>query len=230
MNQQELLASVTRALTEKNYVGAYLLLRESQLDRAVRYEYTGRIAATVVDELSRTRRDDRERIYYLRSLLAWIFKDVPGLAALYREQLRGTTGGNDWLGGFARGVNNIGDVASGRKTVGNGLQDAADDAYRQAERAAEQFAGTETGAQVNEFLSAAERGIRDGIGQLGNFFRALNNVDEPSEEEEPWRTDPDRAAESARGDDVEDVSYEEASEPDSESASGPDDGENGQSR
>lgn len=217
MTHQETTASVTRALDEKNFMGAYLLLRESNLEKAVRYEYTGRIAATIVDELSRTRRDDRERIYYLRSLLAWIFRDVPGLASMYREQLRVTAGGVDLLGGFARGVSNIGDVAGGRKSVRDGIQDAADDAYRSAEQAAEEFTSGETGEQVSRFLSAAEQGIRDGLTQLGNFFRAMDSAgaqshDDGTESDESAaarrRSDSDRAAESERGADVEDVPYE----------------------
>lgn len=178
MTHQEIVASITRALDDKNFMGAYLLLRESSIDRAARYEYTGRIAATLVDELSRTRRDDRERIYYLRSLLAWIFRDVPGLAPLYREQLRAAAGGVDMLGGLARGVSNISDVAGGRKSVRDGIQDAADDAYRSAEYAADEFSSSETGEQVNHFLSAAEQGIRDGLTQLGHFFHAMNSVDQ----------------------------------------------------
>lgn len=221
MDTQEFKSSFERAMAEKNFVGAYLMLRESPIEKALRYEYTGRIAATLVDELSRTRRDDRERIFYLRSILAWIFRDVPGLAALYREQVGVTRARGDLLGGFARGFANVSDVATGRKRMEDGFQDAAEDVRRSAERAADSFASSDAGGQVNEFLTAAERGIREGLGQLGNFFRAMNEPErfspDPSarSDEEDDEDATARAVHSSRGEDVEDVEFEQSADEES---------------
>ncbi len=167
-------AHLTRLITDKNYLGAQLYLKQAELETEERNELLGMLATSVVDELSRTRRDDRERIVYLRSVLAWILREVPGLGSLYREQLRGAVGGPDLLSEMARGLRNFGDVASGRKSVGDGLNEAADDARRNFEDTAERFRSGESGDQVNEFIAGAEKGIRQGLDQLGEFFRAMN--------------------------------------------------------
>jgi hypothetical protein len=212
-------AHVTRLISERNYVGAYLYLKEAELERAEYLELVGSLTAAIIDELSKTRRDDRERIYYLRSVLAWIFRDVPGLSSLYREQIRSAKGGSDLLEGLFRGVKNVGDVASGRKTMSDGIQDAAEDARRNVEDAADAVRGSDAGARIGEFLSSAERGIKTGIEQLGAFFRDLNtsgsdgepesDVDQPSDTEQAARADADR--------DVEDAEYEEMENPNPES-------------
>lgn len=167
-------AHLTRLITDKNYLGAQLYLKQAELETEERNELLGMLAASVVDELSRTRREDRERIVYLRSVLAWILREIPGLGSLYREQLRGAVGGADLLSEMARGFRNFGDVASGRKSVGDGLNEAADDARRNFEDTAERFRSGESGDRVNEFISGAEKGIRQGLDQLGEFFRVMN--------------------------------------------------------
>ena len=169
---------LNRLITDRNYLGAQLFLKEVELDTDERNELLGVLATAVVDELSRTRRDDRERLIYLRSILAWILREVPGLGSMYREQLRQASGGGDLLGEFSRGLRNLGDVASGRKSVDEGVTEAAEDARRNFEDAAERFRSGESAEGVNEFLSAAEKGIRQGIDQLGAFFRALNEEQE----------------------------------------------------
>ena len=204
-------AHVTRLIGERNYVGAHLYLKEAELERAEYLELVGSVAGAIIDELSMTRRDDRERVYYLRSLLAWIFRDVPGLSALYREQVRESKGGTDVLGGLFRGVRNIGDVASGRKSVSEGIQDAAEDARRNVEDATEAARESDAGARIGEFLSFAEKGIRDGLDQLGSFFRSLNETDDSAPADEPEQSDAERAARADADRDVEDAEYEELS-------------------
>lgn len=213
-------AHVTRLIAECNYVGAYLSAKDDSFDALEQKELVGAIAASVVDELSKTRRDDRERVLYLRSVLAWVFRDVPGLSALYREQLREARGGGggDFLGPLVRGMQNVGDVATGRKSVQEGLQDAADEARRGVEETAESLRSSEPGAKAAEFLSFAEQRIRQGLDQLGAFFRTMNDgarSGEPAAGQdqaagEQSKTDAVResAARADAGRDVEDAEYE----------------------
>lgn len=203
-------AHLTRLISDRNYLGAQLYLREAELESEERNELLGMLATAVVDELSRTRRDDRERIVYLRSVLAWILREVPGLGSMYREQLRGASGGGDVVSQFARGLRTFGDVAAGRTSV----SDAADEARHNFEDATERFRSGESSEQVNDFLSSAEKGIRDGLDQLGAFFQAMNEEREPrpgqdaGDEEAAEREEEARAA--ARADsesDVEDAEF-----------------------
>lgn len=209
-------ARVQRLIGERNYLGAQLYLKEVEMATDERNELYGTLAAAVVDELSRTRREDRERIVYLRSVLAWILREIPGLGSVYREQLRAVASGNDPLTGVTRGIRNLGDIASGRKSVGEGLAEAAEDARRSFEDAADQLREEGPPDQVGEFLSAAEKGIRGGLDQLGAFFRAMNEqeveADRGAERED---RDEDRRA-AARADNEQDVEDAEFT-PDDES-------------
>lgn len=202
-------AHLTRLLTDRNYLGAQLYLREAELERDERNELIGMLATAVVDELSRTRRDDRERIVYLRSVLAWILREVPGLGSMYREQLRTTAGGGDVVSQVARGFRTVGDVAAGRTS----FSEAADEARQSFEDATERLRSGESSEQVNDFLQSAEKGIRDGLDQLGAFFRAMNEERDrstrPGRDEEASTPDEEARA-AARADsesDVEDAEF-----------------------
>ncbi len=198
MKEADPRAHVVRLIEESNHLGAYLYLKDAELDRGEYVELVGLLAGAVVDELSSTRRDDRERIYYLRSILAWILRDVPGLGSLYREQLRETRGGGGFLGSVTRGIRNAGDVTSGKKSVSEGFEDAAEDVRRTFENASNAVNSGETESRLNELLGSAETGIRQGLDQLGELFRNLN--ERPGKDS----TDSPPAAES----DVEDATFE----------------------
>lgn len=218
-------ACLTRLIGEKNFVAARLYLKEADLAPEERTELLGLLAGAVVEELSAARRDDRERVTYLRSLLAWILRDVPGLGSLYREQLRVIQGGTDVLSSLTRGLRNLGDVAAGRKSVAEGVEEAADDALRSFGEATDQMRSTEAGERVTEFLTEAERGIREGIDQLGTFFRALNEAtrdgtpgDQPPRDSSVAQSGDDadairKAARAAGNADVEDAEFEEEAQP-----------------
>lgn len=204
-------AHVSRLIADRNYLGAKLYLTDAELPADERAELSGTLATAVVDELSRTRREDRERVAFLRSVLAWILRDIPGLGSLYREQLRSFGGGDDLLAGVSRGFRNLGDMASGRKNVAEGLAEAAEDARRSFEDAAERLSGEESTDDIGEFLTAAERGIRGGLDQLGALFRAMSERaqtdDETSDEDEQAREDRKAAARADGDRDVEDAEF-----------------------
>lgn len=144
-------------LEDGNYLGAAQFLREQDMNASRRGAYMGQVVQQVINDLGRARsKNDRERVVFLRSALAWMLKDFPGLASVYREQLRLANGGNDLFPDFARGVRNMGDVISGRKTVQEGVEDAQEPLESLADKASDFF--------------------RDGLNQVGDFFAGLNRA------------------------------------------------------
>lgn len=161
---------------ERNYVGAYMAVKQSGLAEIDRSEITGKMVSAIVEELGRcTRRDERERAIYLRSLLAWIFRDFPGLSSLYREQVRIVHNRGDFASDMYQGLKNINDVAGGRKGVSEGIEETVSQVRQNLEDAAENFRAGDTGESFRSFVSAAETGIRDGLTQMGQIFEGLNN-------------------------------------------------------
>jgi len=209
MREANATATVNRFIGERNFIGAQLYIKRAEIDSAEREEFTGQLAAAVVEDLSRTRREDRERLAYLRGILAWVLRDVPGLATLYREQLRLSLGRSDVLSDLTRGLRNVGDVAGGRKSFQEGVQDATEDVRRNFEEAGERFRATEGGANVSDFFRVAERGIRDGLDQLGTLFRTMNE----GVSDDPVQTDEEAAARAQADEDVEDAEFQVDDEP-----------------
>lgn len=200
-------ARVNRLIEERNFLGAQLFLKEAEIADDERSELLGVLATAIVDELSRTRREDRERLAYLRSVLAWILREVPGLGGLYREQLREVSGNADAFADFRRSLRSLGDVASGRKSVSEGLSEASDEARRRFDDAAEQLRSGEPPEDVADFLAAAEKGIRGGLDQLSALFRAMNEDAEPKAEQHSQDDDGRAAAKADSEHDVEDADF-----------------------
>lgn len=177
-------------IDDQNYVAAYMTVKQSGLSDLDQTEYTGKIASTIVDELGRcSRREERERAIYLRSILAWIFRDVPGLSSLYREQIRLVHSRGDFATDMYEGFKTINDVASGRKGFSEGMEDTVDKVRRSIEDAAENFRSGDPSEGVRNFVSAAEHGLRDGLNQMGRFFEGLNQQAAGRREEAPGAHD-----------------------------------------
>jgi hypothetical protein len=199
-----------RLIGEKNFLGAQLYLKRAEIESDEREELIGLLAAAVVDELSLTRREDRERITYLRSVLSWVLREVPGLGSLYREQLREREGRTDLLGDVTRGFRNIGDVARGRKSFSEGVSDAADDMRRNFEDASERFRSGEASERAGDFLTNAEKSIKEGLDQIGNMFRSMTEQVETKRSESP--PGPNSSFDQDGSPDVEDAEFESSDE------------------
>ncbi len=146
---------VRELIDEHNYLGAGQYVREIDMEMAMRSARMGTVVEAVIRDLDKSRsKSDRERVIYLRSVLAWLLKDYPGLASIYREQLRIATGSNDIIPELARGFRNVNDVVSGKKSVQEGVEDAAEPLEGLADQA---------GKLLNQ-----------GLNQLGDFFGRLN--------------------------------------------------------
>ncbi len=213
---EELFERVERMLGEHNYVAAYTVVKKAEIAEDDRTELSGKIVTRLVDELSRcTRKEDRERAVYLRSLLAWIFRDIPGLASMYREQVRIANQRDDLAMDLYRGFKNFNDVASGRKSVSDGVQETMEGFQRNIDEAAERVRSGEADEVVRDFANMAEEGIKQGLSSLGKIFETLNqpresargdsrrserpsSTDESEEDQSSSRTGRDKSEESAR--------------------------------
>ncbi len=162
---------IENLMQQKNFLSAVLLLQESQLDTAVKHELLGRIAEQVVTEIDATRREQRERRVFLRSLLQMIFREVPGLAAVYRDQVRAVTGEGDPMQQMYKNVKNWSDVASGRKSVRDGMDDTAESVRQGFEEAGESVRNGEFSENFRGFLNLAEQGFRAGLKSIDEVLR-----------------------------------------------------------
>jgi len=215
-----------RVLAARNYIAAYQYIKRQHPPEPEYSEYSGSLVSAVIDELSKVnKREEPDRVVYLRSILSWVFRDIPGLSSLYREQLRGGSSGGDTVSEVYRGIRNMNDVASGRKSLGEGVEDAFEQMRDNFEKVAgelrERFEGftrsqdrdsrsdspdkgDESGPAsnegVNDFLRGAEHTITEGLRQIGNFFEnARRNAETRSSGESHSATERDVKAEDESG-------------------------------
>lgn len=207
MTTEERMKRIQDMISDGNYVAAYTAIKESHMDDLDRTELTGKLVARIVDELSRcTRREDRERAVYLRTLLSWIFRDVPGLSTLYREQLRlAHRAEGDLASGIYRNFRTISDVAGGRKSVAEGFEETAEQIRAGFEEAAENLRSGDPAESVRSI-------VKEGLEQFGRFFESMNQP--PRRETSGTDTDdqsPGNGDDTARSTDeeVQDVEFEE---------------------
>jgi len=156
VDKEEIMSKLKGYLDDNNYIAAVLLLKNEDIPDDTRYEITGEVAAQIIDDIGSEK--NRERVLYLRSILAWLFKDVPGLASVYREQLRNATGNQVLMREFIRGIRNFADV-----TTDGVSEEVADNLRPDAIQ-----------EKVKDFFSQAGVDIDDGIKKAQDFFDNLS--------------------------------------------------------
>ena len=183
MNSDHVSQLIKDYLSEKNYVAACLSLKNIEIDDMDKYEVTGEVAKCVVADLASEK--NREKVLYLRSVLIWLFKDVPGLASVYREQLRLASNAANPVRDFVRGVQTFSDMATGGKSAD--IEETVDDI-------AENLRPEAIQEKVKDFFSQAGVDIDEGIKKATDFFDSLSG--RPKREEERPTDDADRRPES----------------------------------
>ncbi|GAB6091286.1 hypothetical protein [Spirochaeta dissipatitropha] len=172
---------LNKLMEEKNYLAAILLLREIPQYSEDRQELPGLIAERLIEEIDSLSREKKERRLYLRSLLQMLMREVPGLAAIYRDQVRASSGENDPMQQVYKNVKNWSDVASGKKSFRDGVDDTAENVQQGFEQAGESIRSGEFSENLKGFFNVAEQGIQSGLKTLDSFFQGSSVEKKPQE-------------------------------------------------
>ena len=180
MEIEDIMFKLRGYLEEQNYVAACLFLKNEELPDGLRYEATGEVAKRVIDDLASEK--NKEKMIYLRSILVWLFKDIPGLASVYREQLRLASDNPNIVRDFMRGVRTFTGAATagGSETLGDRVDDLADNLRPEVIQ-----------EKVKDFFSDAGLDIDDGIRKAQDFFDTLAGGRQGGERKEPGDVDSD---------------------------------------
>ncbi len=178
MDTDDIMFKLRGYLEDQNYVAACLCLKKEELPDDAHNEMAGEIAKHVVDSLASEK--NKEKIVYLRSVLVWLFKDIPGLASVYREQLRMASDNPNIVRDFMRGVRTFTDAATGGES--ESLSGKIDEATENLRPEAMQ-------EKVKEFFSDAGLDIGDGIQKARDFFDNLAGGRHTTADSEPRDVD-----------------------------------------
>jgi hypothetical protein len=166
-------------MKNKNYLGAYEALKGFDIPKSERSAYAGEILQATIEDLAISAKHSKEKTIYLRSVVTYISREFPGLANVYREQLRFAFGKDDLFTEIFKGAKNVSDVATGKKTFEEGVDQAKDDLQ----------SGFESmfGTSVDSLTKDAEKFISQGLEQLSSLFgpsKPTNTPDQPQQEQD----------------------------------------------
>lgn len=162
VDRDDIMFKLHEYLADRNYIAACLYLKNEEVLEDTKHEMTGVVSSRIIDDLSVEK--SREKILYLRSILVWLLKDIPGLATVYREQLRLASGNQAFMQDIFRGVRNFADAATGG---------ASETVNEKVEEAARNMRPEVIQEKVKDFFSQAGVDIDDGIRKAQAFFDSL---------------------------------------------------------
>ncbi|MBN1646689.1 MAG: hypothetical protein JW874_01535 [Spirochaetales bacterium] len=159
-------------LAEGNYIAAYSNLKEEKLERNERNELAGLMVNDILKDLdAQPAKNNPERRKVLRSLLLWIFRDYPGLAQIYKSQIRAGASENRNL------LSLLGDLSNpetAKERVSEEMDNLMDNVRQNLDDTAEDIKSGRAQDKVRDFIDQAETNIREGIRNLADIFESLN--------------------------------------------------------
>jgi hypothetical protein len=172
-------STLERFIDEKNFIAAYLLVKDATVTRPEMFEYTGRIVSAIISEMGAGGSRSDKSIYY-RSLLLYIFEEIPGLGRIYSRQLRimeESKSSFDLLSNLRSLVDASKDKEELKAKIEEtfeGIKDTIEDTTQDIKDGTAQ-------KKMDDFLYIAGEGIKEGLKQFSSFMR---NVSESAREQQ----------------------------------------------
>jgi hypothetical protein len=203
MTKQEILRKIDDLTMESNYIAAYGYLREYLPEDSVRFEYGGKIAMAIIEEIDHLPpgKEGKQRLLYLRSILMWIFRDIPGLGGLYRDELKNAGERLDPIGDVVKNLQNLSKFISGGNASTEQVKDTFEVLRKNIDKTIEDLGGGDVQDQVKTFFSNVERGLRESVNIAADILS-------PDPEYKAGEAEPDEEAEP----EIRDVTEEEGKE------------------
>lgn len=187
MPEEETITFINKLLEQRNYLSAYLSLKEASVSREAELEYTGKIVQDILSELSySTGRRNKEKVYFYRSLLLMIFQDIPGLARIYRRQLHLANEPESPLA-FLKHLRALSDFSKDKNDLKESIEDTIEDISEKIEDAQEDIKDGRLDESVKDLFSFAEDSIKQGLKGFNEFIKRITKTEpakEPDSEEE----------------------------------------------
>jgi hypothetical protein len=184
MPEQDNIGLIEKLLEQRNYLSAYLCLKETSLPREAEIEYTGKIVQNILNELGySTGRRDKEKVYFYRSLLLMIFQDVPGLARIYRRQLQFAQSPESPLA-FLKHLRALSDLSANKDDLRESIEDTIEDISEKIEDTREEVHDGRLDESVKDLFSFAEDSIKQGLKGFNEFINKITSADTPDHQPE----------------------------------------------
>jgi hypothetical protein len=167
---------IERLIREKNYLAAYLLVKDSSISKPAALEYTGKIVSGIIADME-SGPARKDRTLYFRSLLLFIFEDYPALSRIYSRQIRlieESKPSFDILSTLRMLIDTAKDKdelkAKIEETFGN-IKEKIEDTTQEVKDGTAQ-------KKIEDFFYVAGEGIKEGLKQFSAFMQNLNKEQE----------------------------------------------------
>ncbi|MEW5815810.1 MAG: hypothetical protein AB1798_10515 [Spirochaetota bacterium] len=168
-----------------NYLAAYLKIKNLPEDDPKKDELAGRVVMKIVEDLGNAQKKDaEEKVFYLRSLLIWIFKDVPGLSLIYRDQLKSSRKSSQPVLDFFNTLKEIGERPLQPQDVAQKIEETVLNIKQNIDDAAQRLNNDEVREQVRDLFTLAETGVREGLKQVSDIIDMIAKNQRNSKDEE----------------------------------------------
>lgn len=158
-------------LNEENYIAAYSNLKDAGLSKQDRNELAGLMVKDILNDLEALPpKGHDEKRKFLRSTLLWVFRDYPGLAQLYKNQINAGSRDRSLIGL----LNDLRDPEKAKERVAEEMENFADNVKQGLEDTADDLKSGRAQDKVKDFIDQAESNVREGIRNLADIFESIN--------------------------------------------------------
>ena len=160
-------------LDEENYIAAYSNLRESGLNKMDRNELAGLYVKDILEKMDALPvRGASEKKAALRSFLLWVFRDYPGLANLYKGQLRGHLSDRK---NFISFIGDMKDPDTAKERIGEEVNNFFDGVKQNLDDSADDIKNGRAQDKVKDFIDQAESNVKEGLKNIADIFDSVIN-------------------------------------------------------
>jgi hypothetical protein len=179
------ISALQRMMSDKNFLAAYMLLKDSTLSKESQYEYTGKIVTSIMSELA-PGTSQRDKTLYYRSLLLYIFEDIPGLARIYQRQLR-LLEENKASFDLLREIRGLVEASKDKDEFKAKLEDTFDNIKEKIDDTTEDIKDGTAQKKAEDFFYLAGEGIKEGLKQFSSFIKNIS--EQPKQPGDDAKTD-----------------------------------------
>lgn len=181
-------AKIDGYIKDGNHLAAYQYIKDATIPRELLTEYTGKIVNAIIEELGRGT-GSRDRTLYFRSLLVYIFEDIPGLARIYQRQLRLVEESRNSFD-LLKNIRSLVDASRDKDELKAKLDDVIGGIKEKIDDTTEDIKDGTAQQNIENFFHIAGEGIKEGIRQFSSFVRNISESGERRDDNTPEKKEP----------------------------------------
>jgi hypothetical protein len=165
------LSTFKRLVSEKNFLAAYMLVKESTMQREESLEHTGNLVKAIIDEMAERGARGDKNVFY-RSLLLFIFEDIPAFGRIYARQLRLLEESKSSFD-VLKNIRAIIDASNDKEELKAKIEETLSGIKEKIEDTTQDIRDGTAQQKMEDFFYVAGEGIKEGLRQFASFMKSM---------------------------------------------------------